>query len=196
MYLNHTTTIWGHKYDDIADNVINLIAWLFLALEYFRCVVATFTWIKRLNTSVPTEGNTSELQSRQKRIADRLWAGKPSAERRAGERHGTPWVLTVCVHTSGSILSGCCFIDPLQVTFYVILSTSGISLSTEAVNITLLLQTWGRPEIWQQSAVTGSVIGCLWFCIIFPSRRTSEQDIQPVEALARVAFELEMQVYG
>lgn len=58
-------------------------------MEYFRCVVATFTWIKRLNTSVPTEGNASELHSQQKRIADTLWAGKPSAERRTGELHGS-----------------------------------------------------------------------------------------------------------
>lgn len=75
-----------------------LIAWLLLALESFRRVVATFAWIKRLNTSVPTEGNTSELHSRQKRIADRLRAGKPSAERRAGERHGTAR-FSLCVRS-------------------------------------------------------------------------------------------------
>uniref|UniRef100_A0A3P8RXC4 Integrin subunit alpha 6 n=1 Tax=Amphiprion percula TaxID=161767 RepID=A0A3P8RXC4_AMPPE len=53
-----------------------------------------------------------------------------------------------------------------EVTFYVLLTTSGISLSTKNVNITLQLET------------------------------TSVQTIQPVEALAKVVFELELQVYG
>ncbi|XP_045885945.1 integrin alpha-6-like [Micropterus dolomieu] len=60
--------------------------------------------------------------------------------------------------------------NPLQrdaeVTFYVILETSGISLSTKDLNVTLQLET------------------------------TSVQTIQPVEALAKVVFELELQVYG
>ncbi|TKS72085.1 Integrin alpha-6 VLA-6 [Collichthys lucidus] len=60
--------------------------------------------------------------------------------------------------------------NPLQrdaeVTFYVILSTSGISLSTKEVNVTLQLET------------------------------KSVQTIQPVEALAKVVFDLELQVYG
>ncbi|XP_037636914.1 integrin alpha-6-like [Sebastes umbrosus] len=60
--------------------------------------------------------------------------------------------------------------NPLQrdaeVTFYVILSTHGISLSTKDVNVTLQLET------------------------------TSMQTIQPVEALAKVVFQLELQVYG
>ncbi|XP_008293636.1 integrin alpha-6-like [Stegastes partitus] len=53
-----------------------------------------------------------------------------------------------------------------KVTFYVILTTSGISLSTKDVNVTLQLET------------------------------TSVQTIQPVQALAKVVFELELQVYG
>ncbi|XP_029298036.1 integrin alpha-6-like [Cottoperca gobio] len=53
-----------------------------------------------------------------------------------------------------------------EVTFYVLLTTSGISLSTKDVNVTLQLQT------------------------------TSVQSIQPVEAIAKVVFELELQVYG
>uniref|UniRef100_A0A3Q1EUN0 Integrin alpha-6-like n=1 Tax=Acanthochromis polyacanthus TaxID=80966 RepID=A0A3Q1EUN0_9TELE len=53
-----------------------------------------------------------------------------------------------------------------EVTFYVLLSTSGISLSTKNVNVTLQLET------------------------------TSVQTIQPVEALAKVVFELELRVYG
>ncbi|KAG8003856.1 Integrin alpha-6 [Nibea albiflora] len=60
--------------------------------------------------------------------------------------------------------------NPLQrdaeVTFYIILTTSGISLSTKEVNVTLQLET------------------------------TSVQTIQPVEALAKVVFDLELQVYG
>ncbi|XP_070769684.1 integrin alpha-6-like [Enoplosus armatus] len=53
-----------------------------------------------------------------------------------------------------------------EVTFYVILTTSGISLSTKDVNVTLQLET------------------------------TSVQTIHPVEALAKVVFVLELQVYG
>ncbi|KAG7224827.1 hypothetical protein INR49_013541 [Caranx melampygus] len=53
-----------------------------------------------------------------------------------------------------------------EITFYVMLTTSRISLSTKNVNVTMQLQT------------------------------TSVQTIPPVEALARVAFELKMQVYG
>lgn len=53
-----------------------------------------------------------------------------------------------------------------EVTFYIILTTSGISLSTKHVNVTVQLET------------------------------TSVQTIQPVEALAKVVFEVELQVYG
>ncbi|XP_069388255.1 integrin alpha-6-like [Paralichthys olivaceus] len=60
--------------------------------------------------------------------------------------------------------------NPLQrdaeITFYVILTTSRISLSTKDVNITLQLIT------------------------------TSVQTIQPVEAVAKVVFELNLQVHG
>ncbi|XP_057705780.1 integrin alpha-6-like [Corythoichthys intestinalis] len=53
-----------------------------------------------------------------------------------------------------------------QVKFYVMLTTSGISLSTKSVNVTLQLQT------------------------------TSVQTLEPVEATARVVFELGLQLYG
>ncbi|XP_034454867.1 integrin alpha-6-like [Hippoglossus hippoglossus] len=53
-----------------------------------------------------------------------------------------------------------------EITFYVLLTTSSISLSTEDVNVTVQLTT------------------------------TSVQTIQPVEAVAKVVFELELQVYG
>lgn len=60
--------------------------------------------------------------------------------------------------------------NPLQrdaeVTFYVMLTTSNIALNTKNVNITLQLHT------------------------------TSVQVIQPVEALAKVVFKLDLQVYG
>lgn len=72
-------------------------------------------------------------------------------------------------NNNGSVID-CELGNPLQrdaqVTFYVLLTTSRISLSTKAVNITLLLET------------------------------TSEQHIQPVQAMAKIVFELEMQVYG
>ncbi|CAK6964964.1 integrin alpha-6-like [Scomber scombrus] len=53
-----------------------------------------------------------------------------------------------------------------EVTFYVLMSTTSISLSTEEVNVTLQLET------------------------------TSVQTIPPVEALAKVIFELNLQIYG
>ncbi|XP_075868420.1 integrin alpha-6-like [Nelusetta ayraudi] len=70
---------------------------------------------------------------------------------------------------NGSVID-CELGNPLQrdaqVTFYIILTTNHILPSTKAVNVTLLLKT------------------------------TSEQHIQPVQALAKVVFELEMHVYG
>ncbi|XP_044062369.1 integrin alpha-6-like isoform X2 [Siniperca chuatsi] len=75
-----------------------------------------------------------------------------------------------CTANDKGTLIDCELGNPLQrdaeVTFYVILTTSGISLSTTDVNVTLQLKT------------------------------TSVQTIQPVEALAKVVFELELQVYG
>ncbi|XP_039871880.1 integrin alpha-6-like [Simochromis diagramma] len=60
--------------------------------------------------------------------------------------------------------------NPLQrdaeVTFYVMLTTSGLTLSTKLINITLQLET------------------------------TSEQTIQPIQAFAKVVFELQLQVNG
>ncbi|KAK9518357.1 hypothetical protein VZT92_023666 [Zoarces viviparus] len=75
-----------------------------------------------------------------------------------------------CTANDKGTLIDCELGNPLQrdaeVTFYVLLATSGISLSTKDVNVTLQLET------------------------------TSVQTIQPVEALAKVVFELELQVYG
>ncbi|XP_033829925.1 integrin alpha-6-like [Periophthalmus magnuspinnatus] len=75
-----------------------------------------------------------------------------------------------CTANKKGTLINCELGNPLQrdgeVTFYVILATSGISLSTKHVNVTLLLET------------------------------TSEQLIRPVEAFARVMFELKLQVHG
>ncbi|XP_070692438.1 integrin alpha-6-like [Pempheris klunzingeri] len=75
-----------------------------------------------------------------------------------------------CTANDKGTLIDCELGNPLQrdteVSFHVILTTSGISLSTEDVNITLKLET------------------------------TSVQAIQPVEALAKVVFELQLQVYG
>ncbi|KAM3612250.1 uncharacterized protein V6R79_005428 [Siganus canaliculatus] len=69
----------------------------------------------------------------------------------------------------GSVVD-CDLGNPLQrdaeITFYVILSTSGISLSTKNVNITMQLKT------------------------------TSVQTIPPVEARAKVLFDMELQVFG
>ncbi|XP_061747815.1 integrin alpha-6-like [Nerophis ophidion] len=53
-----------------------------------------------------------------------------------------------------------------QVTFYAMLTTTGISLSTKSVNVTLQLQT------------------------------TSEQTLEAVEATAKVVFKLGLQIYG
>ncbi|RVE67553.1 hypothetical protein OJAV_G00103840 [Oryzias javanicus] len=53
-----------------------------------------------------------------------------------------------------------------EITYYIILTTSGISLSTREVNATLQLQT------------------------------TSVQNLQPVEVLAKVVFELELKMHG
>ncbi|KAM4732054.1 integrin alpha-6-like [Anableps anableps] len=75
-----------------------------------------------------------------------------------------------CTANDSGTLIDCDLGNPLQrdaeVTFYIMLTTSGISLNTTVVNVTLQLQT------------------------------TSVQMIQPVEALAKVFFELELQVYG
>uniref|UniRef100_A0A8C3G6C0 Integrin alpha-2 domain-containing protein n=1 Tax=Cyclopterus lumpus TaxID=8103 RepID=A0A8C3G6C0_CYCLU len=75
-----------------------------------------------------------------------------------------------CTANDKGTLIDCELGNPLrrdaEVTFYVLLATSGISLSTKDVIVTLQLET------------------------------TSVQTIQPVEALAKVVFELELQVYG
>ncbi|KAM4621915.1 integrin alpha-6-like [Polymixia lowei] len=75
-----------------------------------------------------------------------------------------------CTANDEGTLIDCELGNPLQrdaeVTFYVILSTTRISLSTTDVNVTLQLET------------------------------TSVQSIQPIEALAKVVFELPLQVFG
>lgn len=75
-----------------------------------------------------------------------------------------------CTANENGTLIHCDLGNPLQrdseVTFYVILATSGISLSTNHVNVTLQLKT------------------------------TSEQTTEPVEAFARVVFELKLQLQG
>lgn len=75
-----------------------------------------------------------------------------------------------CSANEKGTLINCELGNPLQrdgeVTFYVIFATSGISLNTNQVNITLQLET------------------------------TSEQVIPQTEAFARVMFELKLQVYG
>ncbi|XP_056295655.1 integrin alpha-6-like isoform X1 [Pseudoliparis swirei] len=75
-----------------------------------------------------------------------------------------------CTANDKGTLVDCELGNPLQrdaeVTFYVLLATSGISLSTKDVNVTLQLET------------------------------TSVQNLQPVVALAKVVFELQLQVYG
>ncbi|XP_068437741.1 integrin alpha-6-like [Clinocottus analis] len=77
--------------------------------------------------------------------------------------------VSCAANDKGSLIN-CELGNPLrrdaEVTFYVLLATSGISLSTKDVNVTLNLTT------------------------------TSVQTIQPIEALAKVVFELELQVYG
>nr|XP_046261717.1 integrin alpha-6-like [Scatophagus argus] len=82
----------------------------------------------------------------------------------------TAETIVTCTANDKGTLIDCELGNPLpkdaEVTFYLILTTSGISLSTKAINITLQLKT------------------------------TSVQTIQPVEALAKVVFELELQVYG
>ncbi|XP_076005382.1 integrin alpha-6-like [Genypterus blacodes] len=75
-----------------------------------------------------------------------------------------------CTANDKGIIIDCELGNPFQrdaeVTFYIILSTGGISLSTTSVNVTLQLQT------------------------------SSLQVIQPVEAMANVVFELQLQVFG
>ncbi|XP_041846599.1 integrin alpha-6-like [Melanotaenia boesemani] len=75
-----------------------------------------------------------------------------------------------CSANDNGTLIDCELGNPLQrdaeVTFYVMLTTSGISLSTKHVNVTLQLET------------------------------TSVQEIQPVEVLAKVVFELRLQIHG
>ncbi|XP_078145154.1 integrin alpha-6-like [Centroberyx gerrardi] len=75
-----------------------------------------------------------------------------------------------CTANDKGTLIDCELGNPFQrnaeVTFYVILSTARISLSTTDVNVTLELET------------------------------TSVQTIQPVEAVAKVVFELQLQVFG
>ncbi|XP_059202165.1 integrin alpha-6-like [Centropristis striata] len=85
--------------------------------------------------------------------------------------HATPSETAVsCTANNKGTLINCELGNPLQrdaeVTFYVLLATSRISLSTKDVNVTAQLET------------------------------TSVQTIEPVEVLARVVFELELQVYG
>ncbi|CAN9514650.1 unnamed protein product [Ophioblennius macclurei] len=75
-----------------------------------------------------------------------------------------------CIANTKGNLIDCEFGNPLrrdaEVTFYIILTTSGISLSTKHLNVTIQLET------------------------------TSVQIMRPVEAFAKVVFELELQVYG
>ncbi|XP_015243123.1 PREDICTED: integrin alpha-6-like [Cyprinodon variegatus] len=75
-----------------------------------------------------------------------------------------------CTANDNGTLIDCHLGNPLQrdaeVTFHIMLTTSGITLNTNMVNVTLQLKT------------------------------TSIQTIPPVEALAKVVFELELQVYG
>ncbi|KAL7395617.1 hypothetical protein ABVT39_020294 [Epinephelus coioides] len=75
-----------------------------------------------------------------------------------------------CTANEKGTLIDCELGNPLkrdaEVTFYVLLATSRITLSTKDVNVTMQLTT------------------------------TSVQMIQPVEALAKVVFELELRVYG
>uniref|UniRef100_A0A8C3A5E6 Integrin alpha 6 n=1 Tax=Cyclopterus lumpus TaxID=8103 RepID=A0A8C3A5E6_CYCLU len=82
--------------------------------------------------------------------------------------HYSSIVYVSCTANDKGTLIDCELGNPLRrdVTFYVLLATSGISLSTKDVIVTLQLET------------------------------TSVQTIQPVEALAKVVFELELQVYG
>ncbi|XP_073343085.1 integrin alpha-6-like [Pagrus major] len=76
----------------------------------------------------------------------------------------------ICTANKEGTRINCTLGNPFQrdaeVTFYVILATSSISLSTKEVNVTLQLNT------------------------------TSVQTIQPVEALAKVLFELELHLLG
>ncbi|MEQ2266023.1 hypothetical protein XENORESO_016649, partial [Xenotaenia resolanae] len=75
-----------------------------------------------------------------------------------------------CTANGNGTLIDCDLGNPLrrdtEVTFYIMLTTSGISLNTTVVNVTLQLET------------------------------TSVQPIQLIEALAKVVFELELQVNG
>ncbi|KAM9376193.1 integrin alpha-6-like [Pholidichthys leucotaenia] len=77
--------------------------------------------------------------------------------------------MSCTVNDKGNIIN-CELGNPLQrdaeVTFYVVLITSGISLSTKDVNVTMKLET------------------------------TSVQITEPVEAVAKVVFELALQIHG
>lgn len=90
----------------------------------------------------PAASGKTELHGEQQWIRDRLWAWKSPAERRTGEHR---CCSLFSFSTPASVFLFCHFlsINPVQVTFYVILTTSRISLSTKAVNVTLLLETWG-----------------------------------------------------
>ncbi|CAG5989834.1 unnamed protein product [Menidia menidia] len=95
----------------------------------------------------------------------------PDALRYTAIAHkGTAETQVRCTVNEKGTLIDCELGNPLlrdaEVTFYIILTTSRISLSTKDVNVTLQLET------------------------------TSVQTIQPVHAHAKVVFELGLQIYG
>ncbi|KAM9849647.1 integrin alpha-6-like [Aulostomus maculatus] len=82
----------------------------------------------------------------------------------------TPETEVACTANHKGTLIDCTLGNPLrrdaEIIFYVLLTTTGISLTTQVVNITLQLET------------------------------TSVQTIQPVEAVAKVFFALELRLFG
>ncbi|XP_030000900.1 integrin alpha-6-like [Sphaeramia orbicularis] len=156
-----------------------------LALQYKFCSIQKQN-NKEVFTSLTREDGVAVITPSGEDIALEVTA----TNRNGDDAHQTHLVITLpetlpyssTVHSTASetqvsctandkgTLVDCELGNPLrrdaEVTFYVKLTTSGISLSTKDVNVTLQLKT------------------------------TSEQTIEPVELLARVVFELDLQLHG
>ena len=140
-------------------------------------------------------GHADELHGQWKRNANQLWAGESVPQRRRGEFHRSAssqcvfFIIIIFIFVFFYLFLLC----SLQVTFYVILSTSGVSLSTKEVSVTLQLKTWVDMRERKQVLATDQ-----WSLIhmMFLWCRTSVQTIQPVEASAKVLFELDLQLLG
>lgn len=142
-------------------------------------------------------GNTSELHSQRQRDTNSLWPGKSTPQRRCSESHGS-------VSSTWASLFACMMVI-LLLSGYVSCHAHNFWHHTEhkisqshftAGNVSRLIRMETATRRW--------LMDCKWLLIsnhnhfqtLFLWCRTSEQTIAPIEAFAKVVFELELQVYG